>query len=89
MNSATRLRWVLEQADEAAKSGYNLLAIGEMGIGNTTSASAITCALAGASAEHATGSGTGVTAPARAHKVKVVQAVLDHHFVKKARAGAA
>ncbi|HTF69442.1 MAG TPA: nicotinate-nucleotide--dimethylbenzimidazole phosphoribosyltransferase, partial [Edaphobacter sp.] len=47
-------------ANEAADAGHTLLAIGEMGIGNTTSASAITCALTGSSASLATGRGTGL-----------------------------
>jgi len=70
----------IELADEAAAAGYNLIAIGEMGIGNTTSAAAITCALTGVRPELATGSGTGVDAAARAHKVDVIQGILARHF---------
>jgi nicotinate-nucleotide--dimethylbenzimidazole phosphoribosyltransferase len=70
----------IELADEAAASGCNLIAIGEMGIGNTTSAAAITCALTGSRPEPATGSGTGVNAAARDHKVMVIQGALDRHF---------
>jgi len=70
----------IELAMEAAAAGYNLIAIGEMGIGNTTSATAITCALTGASVEDATGRGTGVDDSVRAHKAQVIQAVLERHF---------
>jgi nicotinate-nucleotide--dimethylbenzimidazole phosphoribosyltransferase len=70
----------IELADEAAADGCNLIAIGEMGIGNTTSAAAITCALTGSRPELATGSGTGVDAAARARKVAIVQGTLDRHF---------
>jgi len=41
-------------------AGYRLLAVGEMGIGNTTPAAAMTCALTGASPDEAVGRGTGV-----------------------------
>jgi nicotinate-nucleotide--dimethylbenzimidazole phosphoribosyltransferase len=67
-------------AHRAADRGENLVAIGEMGIGNTTSASALTCALTGASPTLATGRGTGVSPATRAHKIAIVEAVLVKHF---------
>jgi nicotinate-nucleotide--dimethylbenzimidazole phosphoribosyltransferase len=67
-------------ASEAAARGQSLIAIGEMGIGNTTSASAITCALTGASPELATGRGTGLDSAAHKHKIRVVENVLARHF---------
>jgi nicotinate-nucleotide--dimethylbenzimidazole phosphoribosyltransferase len=70
----------IELANEAAATGHNLIAIGEMGIGNTTSATAITCALTGARPELATGSGTGVDAAVRAHKVAIIEGTLKRHF---------
>lgn len=70
----------IELAQNAATRGYNLLAVGEMGIGNTTSATAITCAISGASIEQATGCGAGLDNVARTHKVQVIQAVLNRHF---------
>jgi nicotinate-nucleotide--dimethylbenzimidazole phosphoribosyltransferase len=66
--------------DEAAAAGRTLLAIGEMGIGNTTAASAITCALTGAAAHLATGRGTGVEPAAHAHKIRVVEAAVAKHY---------
>lgn len=78
----------IDLSGEAAAAGYNLLAIGEMGIGNTTSATAITCALTGASAEQATGRGTGLDQAAHTHKITVVQAVLAHHFEQVPHASA-
>ncbi len=69
-----------EFADDAAARGYTLIAIGEMGIGNTTSASAITCALTGCSPALATGRGTGVDTDAHARKIRVVQATVERHF---------
>jgi nicotinate-nucleotide--dimethylbenzimidazole phosphoribosyltransferase len=64
----------------AAAAGKTMIAIGEMGIGNTTSASAITCALTGASPVKATGRGTGVGSEAYAHKVSIVEAIGLKHF---------
>jgi nicotinate-nucleotide--dimethylbenzimidazole phosphoribosyltransferase len=70
----------LEQADEAAALGFNLIAIGEMGIGNTTSASAITCALTGLSPDGVTGRGTGIDDGAYRHKIGVIEGALIRHF---------
>jgi nicotinate-nucleotide--dimethylbenzimidazole phosphoribosyltransferase len=64
---------------QVAAAGDSVLAIGEMGIGNTTSASAITCALTGGVPEAATGRGTGLDPEARLRKVGVIEAVLHHH----------
>ena len=47
-------------ARELARAGVTLLGTGEMGIGNTTAASAITAALTGAAPRDVTGRGTGV-----------------------------
>lgn len=75
----------MQLAAEAAAAGRCLIAIGEMGIGNTTSASAITCALTGASAVVATGRGTGLDSHAHAHKMQIVEAVVATHFLGLAR----
>jgi len=66
--------------DEAAAAGHTMIAIGEMGIGNTTAASAVTCAVTGAAAKLATGKGTGVDPVAYANKVRVVEAAVGKHF---------
>jgi nicotinate-nucleotide--dimethylbenzimidazole phosphoribosyltransferase len=70
----------MEMGAAAALSGRTMIAIGEMGIGNTTSASAITCALTGADPAKATGRGTGVDPKAYAHKVAIVEAIGRRHF---------
>jgi nicotinate-nucleotide--dimethylbenzimidazole phosphoribosyltransferase len=67
-----------ELASQAAAAGVTLLAIGEMGIGNTTSASAITCALTGASPQDATGRGTGLDEGAHARKIEIIAATLTN-----------
>jgi nicotinate-nucleotide--dimethylbenzimidazole phosphoribosyltransferase len=72
-------------AEDAFAVGTNMIAIGEMGIGNTTSASAITCALTGATPESATGRGTGVDPKRHAHKVAVVRTLSHVHFDSSSR----
>jgi nicotinate-nucleotide--dimethylbenzimidazole phosphoribosyltransferase len=63
-------------ATEAMDAGADLLATGEMGIGNTTAASAITAAITESAPERVTGRGTGVDDEAFARKVAVVRRAL-------------
>jgi nicotinate-nucleotide--dimethylbenzimidazole phosphoribosyltransferase len=65
-----------ELAEEAIGAGADLLATGEMGIGNTTAASAITAAVTGASPDEVTGRGTGIDDAGRARKVDAVHRAL-------------
>lgn len=64
-------------AEELAASGVRLIGIGEMGIGNTTAASAVSACLCAAPPEEVTGRGTGVDDAALRHKVGVVRRALD------------
>jgi nicotinate-nucleotide--dimethylbenzimidazole phosphoribosyltransferase len=57
----------------------DLLAIGEMGIGNSTSAAAVVCALLGADPEAIVGRGTGVGDETWARKVGAVARGLELH----------
>lgn len=57
---------------EAVNPTSDLLVVGEMGIGNTTSAAALAAALFGGTARDWTGRGTGVDEPGLALKTKVV-----------------
>jgi nicotinate-nucleotide--dimethylbenzimidazole phosphoribosyltransferase len=61
---------------EAIDAGADLLGTGEMGIGNTTAASAITAAITGASPGRVTGRGTGVDDGALARKAEVIRRAL-------------
>jgi nicotinate-nucleotide--dimethylbenzimidazole phosphoribosyltransferase len=63
-------------AAELAAEGFGIVALGEMGIGNTTSASALVAALLGVGAEAVVGRGTGLDDVALARKVEVVRAAL-------------
>ena len=71
---------------EAMKTGMNavpedtdILCLGEMGIGNTTSAAAICLAMFGESAAVWTGAGTGVEGEALATKISVVRDGVAQH----------
>ncbi|HLJ86146.1 MAG TPA: nicotinate-nucleotide--dimethylbenzimidazole phosphoribosyltransferase [Candidatus Angelobacter sp.] len=69
----------LRLAGQAKKQGFDLIGVGEMGIGNTTSASAITAALTGKAPADVTGCGAGLSRPAVRHKIEIVEAVLQKH----------
>ena len=60
-------------ADQAAKSGCFLLGAGDMGIGNTSSAAALFCALTGASVREVTGKGTGIDDATWERKVNAIE----------------
>jgi nicotinate-nucleotide--dimethylbenzimidazole phosphoribosyltransferase len=66
-------------ARAANQLGYRLLGIGEMGIGNTTSASAVIAAITGRSPGEVTGPGTGINEEQRRHKVAVIERALELH----------
>jgi nicotinate-nucleotide--dimethylbenzimidazole phosphoribosyltransferase len=63
-------------AEEAIRSGAQLLGVGEMGIGNTTVATALLAALSGLDPEDLTGIGTGVDEVGKRHKVAIVRQAL-------------
>jgi len=67
-------------ARRAKHNGQQLVAAGEMGIGNTTAASAITAALTKRPAEEVTGRGTGLDDANTTRKAKVIQQALKLHF---------
>jgi nicotinate-nucleotide--dimethylbenzimidazole phosphoribosyltransferase len=63
-------------ASELQQAGIRLLAVGEMGIANTTSASAITAAMLGLHPAEVTGRGTGVDDSRLRKKVAVIENAL-------------
>jgi len=65
--------------DEEADKGLGLLALGEMGIGNTTTSSALLSALLGAKPEDVTGLGTGVDDAGYARKITAIKDGLALH----------
>ena len=65
-----------EEADAAVDDGATLLIAGEMGIGNTTPAAALTALLTGLPAAAAVGSGAGADAAIVATKTRIVAAAV-------------
>src|SRR3954452_9135405 len=68
-----------ELAEQAAHDGITILIGGEMGIGNTTPATALACHLTGRSPRELTGPGTGLDAQGVARKAAVISKALQLH----------
>lgn len=66
----------LRVGDAAIAGGCDVLAIGEMGIGNTTAASAVTAVIAAVAAEDVTGRGTGLDDAGVERKVATIRTAL-------------
>ena len=62
---------------EARNEGYHLLGTGEMGIANTTPATALYASLLGLPVETITGRGTGIDDTALARKISVIQRSIE------------
>ena len=63
--------------------GAQLFIGGEMGIGNTTAASALACALLDCPVAHLTGPGTGLNAEGVSHKAQVIERALALHAAQR------
>ncbi len=70
----------IEVATAAVRDGAQLLGIGEMGIGNTTAATALLAALGDYDPAELTGVGTGIDESGRQHKIAVVRRALARNF---------
>lgn len=66
-------------AARLAEAGRLLIGTGEMGIGNTTSASAVVCSFTGLAVEAVVGPGTGLDAEGVSRKADVVRRALTLH----------
>ena len=75
----TALETGIELATNYARQGFGVIGLGEMGIGNTTSASALVAALMGSTPEEVTGRGTGIDEATFARKVEVIRRGLALH----------
>lgn len=69
----------IELAEAAKLDGVSILGVGEMGIGNTTTSSAVLSGLTGASVEDVTGRGGGLTDSSFLHKKEVIARALARH----------
>ena len=65
--------------EEQKKAGVALLATGEMGIGNTTTSSAVLAALLQIDSEKVTGRGAGLTSAGLSRKIQVIRQALALH----------
>ena len=63
----------IEIVEDFAAKGVKIIGTGDMGIGNTTSSSAIVAVIAGVGAEMVTGYGTGLDDKGLLHKIKVIE----------------
>ncbi|MEL7654991.1 MAG: nicotinate-nucleotide--dimethylbenzimidazole phosphoribosyltransferase, partial [Bacillota bacterium] len=69
----------IEMAREIKKAGYTIFGIGEMGIGNTTTSSAILSALTGRPAAETVGKGGGITDQSFARKKEIIDDVSNKY----------
>lgn len=69
----------VELVRDCKKQGYRILATGEMGIGNTTTSSAVTAALLQCEAEEVTGRGAGLTDQGLLRKQQAIRRALEKY----------
>lgn len=73
----------MERARQAAADGIDVIGVGEMGIGNTTTSAAVMAALSGLPVEAVTGRGGGLTDEAFAGKKRVIADALRLHGLEQ------
>ncbi|MBA4409299.1 MAG: nicotinate-nucleotide--dimethylbenzimidazole phosphoribosyltransferase [Bacteroidota bacterium] len=66
-----------------AEQGCNVIGFGEMGIGNTTPASALMSIICGLPVEECVGPGAGLNSEGVQHKAKVIQEAIDKHGISE------
>ena len=69
----------IEMARSAYEDGYNILGVGEMGIGNTSSSSMWMTCFTGIPLEQCVGAGSGLDNAGIRHKYEVLKQSLDHY----------
>lgn len=67
----------IEMVSLLVKEGYSLFGTGEMGIGNTSTSSAVAMAFLGCSSEEAVGKGVGLTEEGYANKKSVIERAIS------------
>lgn len=73
----------IEAVKNRSRDGYGIIATGEMGIGNTTTSTALLCALMGLNPAGVTGRGAGLSDSGLKKKAEVVQKGLELHRGEK------
>ena len=76
----------IEMVFDCKEKGYKILATGEMGIGNTTTSSAVTVALLGCEVAEVTGRGAGLSDEKLVHKQRIISEAIDKYELKEADA---
>lgn len=74
----------MEQVAECRQKGIGLIGTGEMGIGNTTTSSAIAAALLGCEADRVTGRGAGLSDQGLLRKRQVITEAIDRYDLYQA-----
>lgn len=69
----------IRMVEELKKQGYDILATGEMGIGNTTTSSAVAAVVLEKPVEEVTGKGAGLTGEGLEKKIKVIKQAISMH----------
>ena len=67
----------IQMVKKCAEAGYEILATGEMGIGNTTTSSAVASVLLGEDPKVMTGKGAGLTKKGLRKKVQVIREAVE------------
>ena len=76
----------IEIVSACKEEGYQILATGEMGIGNTTTSSAIAAALLGCEVAEVTGRGAGLSDEKLIHKQEIIAEAMETYHLQKADA---
>lgn len=69
----------VRMAEALSARGYDILATGEMGIGNTTTSSAVAAVLLGLPAAEVTGRGAGLSGTGLTRKIQVIEEAIAMH----------
>lgn len=67
----------IQMVKKCAEAGYEILATGEMGIGNTTTSSAVVSVLLDESVENVTGRGAGLSSEGLNRKIQAIQTAIE------------
>lgn len=73
------IRTGIEAVADCKQKGYRILATGEMGIGNTTTSSAVTAALLACDADEVTGRGAGLSDDRLLRKKRVIAEAIEQY----------
>lgn len=73
----------IHMVEELKEKGYEIIATGEMGIGNTTTSSAITAVLLEANVETVTGRGAGLSSAGLERKITAIKKAIELHKPNK------